>query len=176
MHTELWIERVIIQQLSHHDRQYKHDYRSGKDSTAGFVVDCGYLETMMIGDDIHPSFEQSFDVEETLEPDVRDALKTLHQQELILNVGELPRSGPFSDEDLGSTELWELTDDGLKEARELNEAYSTALDAFEEQYEVLDVAAANELINLSKNTGKFLICSAELSEAPTGRCVHPGEP
>jgi hypothetical protein len=114
MHTDSWIERVIIQDLSVHDRRYKHNYRSRQESTPGFVVGCGYIETMDRGADIRPSFGQSFDVEQQLEPDVKDALRTLHRQDLITKVRELPGGGLFTEDDLGATEQWELTEKGLE--------------------------------------------------------------
>lgn len=153
MKTESWIERVIIQQIASRDRRFKHNYRSRKESTVGFVVDCGYLENMATGEDNTAPLEESDEIEERLEPEVKDALRTLQQQNLITKVGEQPRGGLFSEEDLGSTDLWGLTEQGLKEANELNEAYSKELDAFNEQYGDIDPQSANELINLSKEYG-----------------------
>lgn len=153
MITEFWIERVIIQQLAYRDRRYKHNYRSLQESTAGLVIDCGYLENMASGEDITVSVGESAGIEERLEPDVRDALGTLREQNLITKVGEQPKGGPFSEEDLGSTALWELTDESLKEANELNEAYSREMDDFEKQYSDLDPESANELVSLSKEYG-----------------------
>jgi hypothetical protein len=153
MKTESWIERVIIQQIAYRDRRYKHNYQSRTESTAGFVVDCAYLENMSIGEDNTAPLGEAAEIEERLEPEVKDALRTLREQNLITKVGEQPRGGLFSEEDLGSTNLWELTEQGLKEANELNEAYSRELDAFEEQYDDIDPESANELINLSKEYG-----------------------
>jgi hypothetical protein len=153
MKTKFWIERVIIQQIAYHDRRYKHNYQSRKESTAGFVVDCGYLENMSTGEDNTASLGEAAEIEKKLESEVEDALRTLRERNLITKAGEQPRGGLFSEEDLGSTDLWELTEKGLKEANELNEAYSRDLDAFEEQYGELDPESANELISLSKKYG-----------------------
>jgi hypothetical protein len=153
MKTESWIERAIIQQLTHHDRRYKYDYESRKESTIGFVVGCGYLETMVRGEDIQASFGEATEVEEELEPEVMEALRMLQQQDMITKTGERPRSGLFMQEDLGSTDVWELTDEGLKEASDLNEAYSMELDDFEKRHEELDIASANEFISISQKYG-----------------------
>lgn len=153
MKTESWIERAIIQQIAYRDRRHKHNYRSRKESTIGFVVGCGYLENMAVGEDITASFGESARIEERLEPEVRNTLETLQDQNMITKTGEQPKGGLFSEEDLGSTNLWELTEEGLKEAHELNEAYSRELDAFEDQYGDLDPESANEFIDLSKEYG-----------------------
>lgn len=153
MKTESWIERLIIQQLSHHDRRYKHDYRSKEEPTSEFVVGCGYLETMVSGKDIQPSFGESMKVEKQLEPEVENALRTLQQQDLITKTREQTLGGLFGQEDVDPTEFWKLTEAGLKEANELNEAYSKELDVFEKRHRELDIVAANELINLSQEYG-----------------------
>lgn len=35
MKTDTWIERTIIQQLSHPDKRYKHDYKSKEANETG---------------------------------------------------------------------------------------------------------------------------------------------
>lgn len=41
METETWIERLLIDQLTRHDRRYKHDYAGVEQTTDDLATACG---------------------------------------------------------------------------------------------------------------------------------------
>jgi hypothetical protein len=132
MHTETWIERVIIQQLASEDGRYKHGYRSNQQTTGQFVVDCAYLADMTETTG-RPTFHQTMELEAAVEPDVEEALQSLQEHNLITKVGDRPTGILFAETDPGSTAVWEPTETGLQEAQTLNERYTEELDTLKQR-------------------------------------------
>jgi capsule polysaccharide export protein KpsE/RkpR len=105
METETWIEWTIVDQLTIHDRRYKHDYGGVEKTTDELVVDCTKLDaiTAESGPKL-PSIEQLLTAEANLEPEVETTLQTLQEHDLIERVGERDRLGPpLEMDDYGTT-------------------------------------------------------------------------
>jgi hypothetical protein len=131
MHTETWIERTVIDQLTTHDRRYKHDYGGVEKTTDQIVAACTKLDLITQDENTDlPSVEQLLAADADLESDVEATLQTLQDQGLIERVGERERRGPPLERgDYGTTAVWEPTVEGRAEARAIREAYSTEVDA-----------------------------------------------
>ncbi len=82
----------------------------------------------------HPTFQRTMELEDAVEPDVQEALQSLHERDLITKAGERQTSMLFSEEDSGSTTVWELTDTGLQEAQTLNDHYTDELETLKQRY------------------------------------------
>jgi len=136
MRTETWIERTIIDQLTTHDRRYKHDYGGVERTTDDLVAACAKLDLIATGDEPErPSIDQFLARDAELEPEVEATLETLRERNLIERVGERERPGPpFEPGDYGTTAVWEPTVEGRAEARAIREAYSTAVEALAESH------------------------------------------
>lgn len=136
METETWIERLLIDQLTRHDRRYKHDYAGVEQTTDDLATACMILDLVTTGDELEwPSFEQVLMGDAELESEVEDTLETLRERGLIERVGEQERLGPpFELGDYGTTTLWEPTVEGRAEARAIREAYSAEVEALAESY------------------------------------------
>ncbi len=95
MQTETWIERTIIDQLTTHNRRYKHDYGGVEKTTDDLVAACAKLDLATSGDEPGlPSIDQFFTAEMNLEPEVETTLESLEERGLIERVGEQERLGP----------------------------------------------------------------------------------
>lgn len=136
METETWIKRTIIDQLTTHDRRYKHDYGGIEKTTDDLVAACTELDLIMTGDEPElPSLEQLLTADADLESEVESALQTLEERGLIERVGERERVGPpLEPGDYGTTDLWEPTVEGRAEARAIRDAYSSEVEALVESY------------------------------------------
>jgi len=131
MQTETWIERTIIDQLTTHDRRYKHDYGGVEKTTDDLVAACTELDLITSGDEPGlPSIEQFFAADADLEPGVEKTLESLEERGLIERVGERERPGPpFEPGNYGATAVWKPTVEGRAEARAIREAYSDEVEA-----------------------------------------------
>lgn len=89
MHTETWIERTIIDQLTTHDRRYKHDYGDVERTTDDLIAACTKLDLIRTGDEPElPPIDQFLARDADLEPEVETALETLREKNLIERIGE----------------------------------------------------------------------------------------
>lgn len=131
MQTETWIERTIIDQLTTHDRRYKHDYCGVEQTTDDLVAACAKLDLISSGDEPElPSLDQLLTAQADLESEVETTLESLEERGLIERVGEHERPGPpLEPGDYGTTAIWEPTVEGRAEASAIREAYSTEVEA-----------------------------------------------
>ncbi|MEF8783841.1 MAG: hypothetical protein V5A39_13020 [Haloarculaceae archaeon] len=155
MQTETWIERVIIDQLTTHDRRYKHDYGGVEQTTDDLVAACTKLDliTSVDGSEL-PSFDELLTSDADLEPEVEAALQTLQEKGLIERIGERERLGPPLERgDYGTTALWKPTVEGRAEARALREAYSTEVEALAESHDEQSDEFSEEIVSLARTYG-----------------------
>jgi hypothetical protein len=95
MQTETWIERLIVNQVTVHDRRYKHDYGGVEQTTDDLVAACAQPDIIMTkGRNELPSLGQLLSMEATFESDVESALGTLQKKSLVERAGERERRGP----------------------------------------------------------------------------------
>ena len=155
METETWIERTIIDQLTTHDRRYKHDYGGVEQTTDDLVAACTKLDLIMSGDGSElPSIEQGLTAEEEREPEVEAALESLEERGLIERVGERERPGPpLEPGDYGTTALWEPTVEGRAEARAIREAYSTEVESLAESHGEQSDEFSEEIVSIARTYG-----------------------
>jgi len=168
METETWIERLIIDQLTTHDRRYKHDYGGVEKTTDDLVAACSQLDAITTeGGSEWPSIEQllSMDAElepaveaalQTLElePEVEAALQTLQDRGLIECVGERDRLGPpFEPGDYGTTVIWEPTVEGRAEARAIRVAYSDEVEALASSHGEDSEEFREEIVSVARTYG-----------------------
>jgi len=155
METETWIERAIIDQLTTHDRRYKHDYGGVERTTDDLVAACAKLDLITSGDGSElPSIEQLFTAEAEREPEVETALESLEERGLIERVGERERLGPpLQPGDYGTTALWEPTVEGRAEARAIREAYSTEVEALAESHGEQSDEFSEEIVSIARTYG-----------------------
>ena len=158
METETWIERAIINQLTSHDRRYKHDYGGVEKTTDELVADCTELdiitaESAESGPKL-PSIEQLLTAEVDLEPEVETTLQTLQERGLIECVGERDRLGPpLEMGDYGTTTVWKPTVEGRAEARAIHEAYSAKVEALVESHGEESDEFREEIVSVAKTYG-----------------------
>ena len=126
METDTWIERTIIQQLSHYDERYKHDYGGKEGSTEALIADCAHLKDIT-SDGSLSMLEQLSERHAEIEEDVEQAANRLHEQGLLSELRKEPVRAQRSGDVIGETTVWEPTEEGLAEAKRLNEAYSEAV-------------------------------------------------
>jgi hypothetical protein len=126
METETWIERLIIDQLTTHDRRYTHDYGGVEQTTDDLVAACTQLDAITTeGGSDWPSLEQLLSMDAEFESEVEAALQTLQERGLVERIGERERPGPpFESGDFGTTAVWKPTVEGRAEARSIREGYS----------------------------------------------------
>lgn len=75
---------VLIDQLTRHDRRYKHDYAGVEQTTDDLTTACMTLDLVTTGDELEwPSFEQVLVGDAELESEVEDTLQTLRERGLI---------------------------------------------------------------------------------------------
>ena len=153
MHTETWIERTIIDQLTTHDRRYKHDYGGVEQTTDDLVAACTELDLITSGDEL-PSIEQFVAADADLEPEVETALESLEERDLIERVGERKRLGPpLEPGDYGTTVIWEPTVEGRAEASEIREAYSREVEALVESHDTESDEFREEIVSIARTYG-----------------------
>src|SRR6056297_848956 len=81
MQTETWIGRTIIDQLTTHDRRYKHDSGGVENTTDDLVSACVKLDLITSGDE--PGLRargQFFTADADLEPEVETTLESLEER------------------------------------------------------------------------------------------------
>ena len=155
METETWIERTIIDQLTVHDRRYKHDYGGIEKTTDELVADCTKLDaiTAESGPKL-PSIEQLLTAEADLESEVETTLQTLQEHGLIEHVGERDRLGPpLEMGDYGTTTIWKPTVEGRAEARTIREAYSGEVEALVESHGEESDEFREEIVSVARTYG-----------------------
>jgi hypothetical protein len=163
METETWIERMIVQELSHPDERYKHDYKSKEASTVELVIDCAYLKQITEDRDVQ-TWEDINELEEEIEGRVEERVERLREQELLTKVGEQPlyetslltrlaEGAKPEAEPPGTSPVWTLTDEGLAEAARINAAYEEELAELTGKYEHPEDAPRDELFPLLKKYG-----------------------
>jgi len=155
MQTETWIERTIIDQLTTHDRRYKHDYGGIEKTTGDLVAACANLDLIMSEDGSElPALDQLFTADTDLEPDVERALQTLEERGLIERSGERERLGPpLEPGNYGTTALWEPTVEGRAEASAIREAYSTEVEALAESHGTESDEFREEIVSIARTYG-----------------------
>lgn len=155
--TESWIERAILDQLTTHDRRYKHDYGGVERTTDDLVAACARLDAIAAGDGSDPpSIEQLLTEEAIFEPEVETALQTLQERGLIEREGERERPGPPLERgDFGTTTVWTPTVEGRAEARRIREAYADEVATLVEPHDESDLPedVSDELVSLAKSYG-----------------------
>jgi hypothetical protein len=157
MQTETWIERLIVNQLTTHDRRYKHDYGGVEQTTDDLVAACAQLDAILTEDrgDV-PSLEQLLSMEAAFESDVESALGTLQKKSLIERAGERERRGPPLEQgDYGTVAIWEPTVEGRAEAKAIHEAYATAVDAIVESHDEESEEFEAEIVSLARTYGNL---------------------
>ena len=155
MQTETWIERTIIDQLTTHDRRYKHDYGGVEQTTDDLVAACTELDLITSGDEPEfPSIEQFVAADADLEPEVETTLESLQERGLIERVGERERLGPpLEPDDYGTIVLWEPTVEGRAEASAIREAYSTEVEALAESHGTESEEFKKQIVTLARTYG-----------------------
>ena len=155
METETWIERLIIDQLTTHDRRYKHDYGGVEKTTDDLVAACSQLDAITTeGGSEWPSIEQLLSMGVELEPAVEAALQTLQDRGLIECVGERDRLGPpFEPGDYGTTVIWEPTVEGRAEARAIRVAYSDEVEALASSHGEDSEEFREEIVSVARTYG-----------------------
>jgi len=155
MHTETWIERTIIDQLTTHDRRYKHDYGGVEQTTDDLIAACTKLDLITTGDEPElPPIDQCLARDADLEPEVETALETLREKNLIERVGEEERLGPpFERGDFGTTAIWEPTVEGRAEARALREAYSAEVEALADSHDTESDEFETGIVSIARTYG-----------------------
>jgi len=155
MQTETWIERTIIDQLTTHDRRYKHDYGGIEKTTDDLVAACANLDLIMSEDGSElPALDQLFTADTDLEPDVERTLQTLEERGLIERSGERERLGPpLEPGNYGTTALWEPTVEGRAEASAIREAYSTEVEALAESHGTESDEFREEIVSTARTYG-----------------------
>ena len=155
MQTETWIERTIIDQLTTHDRRYRHDYGGVEKTTDDLVAACTELDLITSGDEPGlPSIEQFFAADADLEPGVEKTLESLEERGLIERVGERERLGPpLEPGDYGTTVVWEPTVEGRAEASAIRKAYSSEVDELKESHERQSDEFKEQIVTLARTYG-----------------------
>ena len=155
MQTETWIERVIIDQLTTHDRRYKHEYGGVEQTTDDLVAACTQLDHITSGDrSERPSLDELLTTDADFEPEVEAALQTLQEKGLIERTGERERPGPpLKRGDYGTTALWEPTVEGRAEARAIREAYAAEVEALTEAHDKQSDEFSEEIVSLARTYG-----------------------
>lgn len=155
MQTETWIERLIIDQLTTHDRRYKHDYAGVEQTTDDLVAACTQLNAITTeGGTELPSLEQLLSMDAEFELKVETALQTLQEKCLIERVGERERLGPPLERgDYGTTAIWEPTVEGRAEARAIRKAYATEVEALTESHDTESDEFQEGIMSLAKTYG-----------------------
>jgi len=152
MKTDSWIERTIIQQLSHPDKRYRYNYEPKEGSTEQLIADCAHLKDITSEGPTTPMLEMH-QLHEEVEEDVEEAAQRLHEQGLLTKVRARPIRKELFGEQIGTTSVWEPTEEGLVEAQRLNEAYSDAVAELLEEYNDPDELSVDEASPILKKYG-----------------------
>lgn len=155
MQTETCIERLLIDQLTTHDRRYKHDYAGVEQTTDDLVAACTEFDIITTeGGPELPSLEQLLLRDADFDSEVEAALQTLQEWGLIERVGERERLGPpFERGDYGTTALWKPTVEGRAEARAIHGAYSDKVEALVESHDEESDEFQEEIVSLARAYG-----------------------
>ena len=155
METETWIGRVLINQLTTHDKRYKHNYASVEQTTDDLVAACTQLDALITAGGFEElSLEQLLSQDAAFECEVETELQTLEGRELIECVGEQKRLGPpLEPGDYGITAVWEPTESGRAEARAIREAYAAEVEALVETHGRESDEFKEEILALAKTYG-----------------------
>lgn len=148
METDTWIERAIIQQLSYYDERYKHDYGGKEESTEALIADCAHLKDVT-SDGSVSMLENLLGQHADIEDDVEQAAERLHDQGLLSEIRKEPVRAQRSGDVIGETTIWEPTEEGLAEAKQLNVAYSEAVTELTEE--------SDEAANISLEEAKSVL-------------------
>ena len=119
MKTESWVERVIIQGLARSDEREQYGYKTRSKRTGEFEWGCAEMEREVATVEGRKPPDLFDAIESTYQDEVADALKKLEQAGLITEVRRVPSDRMNHDEE----SVWELTEEGLREAQLLNEAW-----------------------------------------------------
>jgi hypothetical protein len=152
MKTDSWIERAIIQQLSHPDKRYKYNYEGREASTEELIADCAHLKDITSEGSTSPLLQMQ-QVHQEVEDDVEGAAHRLQEQGLLTKVGERPIRNELGGEQIGTTTVWEPTEEGLAEAQRLNDAYSEAITELLEEYNDPEDVSIDEVRPILKEYG-----------------------
>lgn len=155
METETWIERLLIDQLTTHDRRYKHDYAGIEQTTDDLVAACTQLNAIMTeGGSDWPLLEQLLSKDTEFEPEVEAALQTLQDRGLIERIGERERSGsPFESGDFGTTAVWKPTVEERAEASAIRETYSDEVEALADSHGEDSEEFREEIVSVARTYG-----------------------
>lgn len=155
METDSWIERTIIQELSFHDERYKHDYGGREGSTETLIADCAHLKDLT-SDGPMLMFENLAQQHAEIEDDVEEAAQRLHRKGLLSKVREEPVQDQLSGDVIGQTTVWEPTEEGLAEAKRLNEAYSEAVADLLEEHDDPETISVDDVRPILREYGVIL--------------------
>lgn len=155
MQTETWIERLLIDQLTTHDRRYKHDYAGVEKTTDDLVAAGTQLDAITTeGGSEEPSLEELLSMDAEFGPEVETALQTLQERGLVECVGERERSGPsFESGDYGTTTIWKPTVEGRAEARAIREAYSDEVETLADSHGGESEEFREEIVSVARTYG-----------------------
>lgn len=155
METETWIERVLIDQLTTHDKRYKHDYAGVKQTTDELVAACTQLDALTAAGGFEDlPLEQLLSQDTAFEAEVETALQALDDQDLVECVGEQQRRGPpLESGEYGTTAVWEPTESGRAEARAIRESYAAEVETLVETHGRESDEFKEEILTLAKTHG-----------------------
>jgi hypothetical protein len=155
METDTWIDRTIIQVLSHHDKRYKHNYGGKKASTEELIADCAH-QADVTSEGPLLMFDNLPEQHAAVEEDVKEAAERLHEQGLLTKVGERPIRNESGGEEIGTTSVWEPTEEGLAEVKRLNEAYAEAVDDLVEAHDDPENISVDDVRPILREFGVIL--------------------
>ena len=154
---------MIVQELSHPDKRYKHDYKGKEASTVELVVDCAYLKQITEDRDVQ-TWEDINELEEEIEGRVEETVERLREKGFLTKVGEQPlhekslltrlaEGAKPEGEPPDTSPVWTVTDEGLAEAARINTAYEEELIELTEKYEHPEDTPRDELFPLLQKYG-----------------------
>jgi hypothetical protein len=119
MKTDSWVERVIIQELARSNDREQHGYKTRSKRTGEFEWGCAKIEREVATAEGRKPPDLFDAIESTYQDEVADALDKMKQAELITEVRQIPSDRMNHDQE----SVWELTEEGLREAQLLNDAW-----------------------------------------------------
>ena len=163
METETWIERMIVQELSHPDKRYKHDYKCKEASTVELVVICAHMKQITEDRDVQ-TWEDINELEKEIEGRVEETVERLREKGFLTKAGEQPlhekslltrlaEGAKPEGEPPDTSPIWTVTDEGLAEAARINAAYEDELVELTGQYEDPEDTPRDELFSVLKRYG-----------------------
>lgn len=155
METETWIERLLLNQLTTHDRRYKHDYAGVEKTTDDLVAACTHFDTVIAdGTFDRSSLEQLLSTDTAFEPEVEVTLDSLQDRGLIECVGERDRPGPpFEPGADGTTAVWNPTVAGRAEASAIHKAYAAEVETLVNTHGEGSEAFREAIVSVAKTYG-----------------------